>query len=173
MRTEDGGYRWVATTIRYLEGRSGHVDRFVGVGVDVSERVAAEAEAEASREMLERLLRVTPAMVYQGRIEPRVIDFISPGVEAILGYRPEEIEGVDGWLDTHVHPDESDELHDAAAATAAAGGGADSLLARILAKDGTYRSLLVTSRIEADGSYVASAVDVTERQGMEARLRVA
>jgi len=175
MRTEDGSYRYVASTVRYVAGPGGTVDRFVGVGIDVTDRVAAEAELGATRRFAEEIVATSPGIVFRGRLQPAVLDFVSLGVQALLGYAPEDVVGSDRWLTGHMHPDDVEPHLDAVRETLARGGGEMTRVVRIAASDGTYRSLLYTARITvgADGSarYVASAIDVTEQQELEARLR--
>ena len=175
MRKEDGGYRYVASTVRYLAGPSGKVDRFVGVGIDVTDRVEAEAASTASRALLEDVVRTTPALVIRGRYEPRVIDFAGPAIESMLGYRPEDVIGVEDWTIDHIHPDEVASTDTMLGDLLAIGGGVHTQTVRFRAADGSYRTLLMTIRVRVGGdgppTYVASAIDVTEQREMEARLR--
>ena len=175
MRAADGGYRHVASTIRYLPGPDGKPERFVGVGIDVTERIAAQDELEASRELLDHLVATSPGMIFRGRMSPRVIDYISVGIEPLLGYRPDEVVGVEDWIPAHIHPDDAAAHLEALRRAAEQGGMETTRVVRMRAADGSYRALLTTFRfgpgVDRAPEFFASAIDVTEREELETRLR--
>ena len=175
MRTEDGSYRHIASTVRYVQGPDGNRNRFVGVGIDVSDRVAAEDALRASHDLVEQIVATSPGIMFRGRLVPRVLDFVSAGVETLLGYSPDEIVGVEDWIPTHMHPEDAGPQLEAVRILAQQGGGEDTRVVRIRAADGSYRALLATFRVRVDADnqpeYFASAIDVTEQQEVDARLR--
>jgi PAS domain S-box-containing protein len=109
MRTEDGGYRHVASTFRYLRGPRGQLNRFVAVAVDVTDRFEGERRSHERETLIAHLAQASSAIIiaaHRGR-DGEVIDFISPSIEQVLGYRPEEIIGVPGFVQSRIHPGRS------------------------------------------------------------------
>ena len=176
MRTEDGGYRDVASSVLYLAGPQGRPERFVVVAIDVTERNEAERRLRARETFVADLAQASSAIILAGHRseDGDVIDFISPSIEPVLGYRPDEIVGVPGFVQSRMHPDDVPGREEQVTASAASGGGDIRATRRFRARDGSYRSLELSSQLDAggDGSarYITSATDVTERVRLEEDL---
>jgi PAS domain S-box-containing protein len=134
-----------------------------------------EAEAPAQRRALEqaaaRFLELSPDLFC-------IVDFegnfrrVNPALESVLGYQQRELAGRP-YLD-FLHPDDVERSLAQAESLAAEGGEVRDFPARIRQRDGSYRSVLWTSRSSPDERLIyAAGRDVTEReQAMEAAHEV-
>lgn len=121
--------------------------------------------------LFEYLIAAGPMVIFRRTAED-LVTFVSPNVERILGYPPEEVVGVSGFWVDHVHPDDRDRF--VAEARHAFAQGAIELERdyRFLHKEGNYRWLHGQFHVEYDESGAAEAllgytIDVTERRSME------
>ncbi len=107
IRRADGSYFWVHDRQQVVRDDKGQPLEIVGSWTDVTERKEAEFARAAARERLDLLLDVAPVVIYSfkatGDFAPT---FVSPNIQRLLGYAPEEyLEGADFWRE-HVHPDD-------------------------------------------------------------------
>jgi diguanylate cyclase (GGDEF)-like protein/PAS domain S-box-containing protein len=136
------------------------------------ERDQAEHQVRASEQRFKALVHNASEIVQTINIEG-VLTYVSPAIEAIMGYTPEEMVGRDGLL--YVHPD------DLTAAIAILGSVVQdpSLIAthelRLRHADGTWhwheaqcRNLLADPFV---GALVVNQRDITERKTLEEKLR--
>ncbi|HZI38658.1 MAG TPA: PAS domain S-box protein, partial [Acidimicrobiia bacterium] len=65
-----------------------------------------EERLQTTRARLGELMTAGPVIVAEGRADKIVYGYISPNVERILGYRPEEIVGNLKWIPEHMHPED-------------------------------------------------------------------
>src|SRR5450759_482881 len=105
-----------------------------------------------------------------------VVQWLSPSVEEVLGYRPDELLGTCAL--ELMHPDDRDGVGDAYQSLTAPGESSATLTARALHHDGTWRHREVCftnqpAQLAVAGVVVnARAVDVTNRVDAEASQRV-
>lgn len=117
-----------------------------------------------------------PFIVYEGNPSDMGVRAISPNVERLLGYRPDEIVGVAGWWAEHVHPEDLPAA--SAAFEEALASRKDEVCVgfRVRHRDGTDRwwETITTFEYDERGVPVASrgyAIDVTERhRAVESKL---
>lgn len=99
----DGRERWGLVRGQIFFDQLGQPERIVGVDLDITERKKAEEE----RQKTERRFR---ALIEHSADSIAVIDadnnilYLSPSVEAVEGYKPEELIGRNGK--DHTHPDD-------------------------------------------------------------------
>jgi PAS domain S-box-containing protein len=103
----DGIFIWLNDRQQVVRDTSGEPVEIVGSWTDVTERKEAEAARRAARKRLNVLLGIAPVVIYSfevgGAFKPT---FVSPNIERLLGYKPEEyLEGADFWRE-HVHPED-------------------------------------------------------------------
>ncbi|MFW5947620.1 MAG: PAS domain S-box protein, partial [Gemmatimonadota bacterium] len=98
------------------------------------------------------------------------VRYVSPSVEAILGYRPEELAGAGGRLD--VHPDDRSAVHRESKRILADPGHTSRFHYRVRHRDGSWRVLDAIVQGSFDDPYirgfVINARDVTELRAAEA-----
>jgi PAS domain S-box-containing protein len=103
---EDGGV--AALRVRALPyGASG--EAVVLSAVDISEAARLEDELRDANARHEALRRALPVVAYVHPVGQRdSLDYVSPHVDALLGYAPEELTDGRVGLDRLVHPDDHD-----------------------------------------------------------------
>ena len=106
--TPDGKVRYVAERGRVIFNKDDKAERFIGTTLDVTERVEAEKKLKESEKELSKILENMQDTFYRTDIEGRVIR-VSPSVETLLGYKPEEVLGMK-IVDLYVHPEERQRL---------------------------------------------------------------
>jgi len=169
---KDGGIRLGRVGISTVRADDGQILYFVGQVEDVTELRRVQADLTESqalhRLVFESSREVLTVLDTEGRVR-----LISPSVEGILGYDPQELVGLD--YAAFIHPD--DQTMTAAAVAAALRGEQPSLIrSRFLAKDGSYHLWegTVSPGFDADGQVsflVANSRDVTGQVELEDQLR--
>ena len=167
----NGTERWIRARAEVFYRDDGTPDRMIGVGSDITDRKEAERAVEETKEYYSRLFQQSSDFVLVIDTDGTVID-VTPGVEYVLGYEPEEMIGMDAFR--YVHPDDRDRLANATAETIQNPEADVDAEYRSQASDGSYRWL------EAKGSnylddplldgLVANVRDISERKRREQEL---
>ncbi len=147
----------------------------LGILIDITERKRAEEALRRSEEYFRSLIEKGSDII-SVMDKNAVILYMSPSVEPILGYRPEELIGTSGFA--LVHPDDMERLsarQDFLAVLGVPGSVSPTVELRDRHKDGTWRSLEVVARslLDSKGEFVivTNAHDITERKLAEESLR--
>jgi len=161
------GGRAFRAYVQPLRDGHGQTRGVLGVALDVSERLAAEAAYED-------LVQSVGAIVWRGNPEAFRFEFVSRGAEALLGYPVERwIQEPEFWYQ-HVHPADRDKTL-AFCSAAAREGRAHEVVYRMIAADGRTVWLRDIVRFFTDASgrvrqSLGVMVDVTEeRRGQALR----
>ncbi|MGZ6545812.1 MAG: PAS domain-containing protein, partial [Actinomycetota bacterium] len=108
---KDGSLRWIRDEAIVLRDDAGRPRWSQGILLDITERKVAEEHLHAAEERYRSLIETVPAATYIDTVDAiSSAIYMSPQVEQIFGYRPEE------WLaDPHlwergVHPDDLKEV---------------------------------------------------------------
>ena len=105
---KDGGIAWLESTASPI--RDPETNRIVEVQIsarDVTERMQAEETLREAEERYRTLVERVPAIVYRAEFgEGGTWRFVSPQIESILGYSPEEWSGDPTLFDRRIHPDD-------------------------------------------------------------------
>jgi len=163
----DGARRWVRTIGR-PQREEGRVARVFGYIVDVTERREAEEALRRSearhRRMIANIADVIAIIDLHG-----VIRYKSPNIEKHFGWKPEDLEGTDGWAT--VHPDDRARIQGEFAALLQTDGAVRTVEYRYRCKDGTYRWIELTARNLARDPLIQGVLvnyqDITERRRAE------
>ncbi|HKY53854.1 MAG TPA: PAS domain S-box protein, partial [Anaerolineales bacterium] len=116
--TPDGRPRWFSATKVPIKDADGNVIGIAGISRDITERKQIEDALREAENKYRALVEQLPAIVYLDQYDPTLSAgyrpvYISPQVENILGYRPEEfIENPDLWP-ALLHPDDRRQTLDA------------------------------------------------------------
>jgi PAS domain S-box-containing protein/putative nucleotidyltransferase with HDIG domain len=166
-RRKDGTTFPVLITARATM-KNGRPAGLLGTVVNISERKRGEAALRQSEEyyrsMIEKASDIISVMDLDGTTR-----YVSPSIERILGYKPEELLGKSGF--DLVHPEDLKRLsarEDFAKVLGTPGASAPTVELRDRHKDGSWRYLEVDARsiVDAEGrlAIITNARDVTERK---------
>lgn len=110
MRTISGEQRWIFN--RYTAFRrdaEGRLQCTLGSVQDITVLKQAEVETQRLKERLEFILAASPAAIFTCGMD-YTITFISQNIEGMVGYKPEEIIGWEGFWAQHIHPDDAERV---------------------------------------------------------------
>jgi diguanylate cyclase (GGDEF)-like protein/PAS domain S-box-containing protein len=170
-RHADGSWRWIEVRVRNLL----HDPAVTGIIAnyhDITERVEAEAALRASEERFRSLVQHASDLIVVMTADGTVT-YVSPSVERLTGYRPEEIVGTNAfaWL----HPEDVAQARQNFARRVQQPN--SSLLTggfRVGHRDGSWRYMDMLSTNLLDDPSVAGVVvnmrDMTEHRALEERL---
>ncbi len=188
-RHKDGTYRWVLSTTRYVRDETGQPSAFVGSAIDITDRKAAEADlqvahaelVERERQLrethvyLENLVSSVSVVLFRGHGPGFTTEYVSPGVEQMLGFTPEDVLTTSGFWVGRIHPD--DQARVAAAVREVIEGRlpVHTVEFRMIHRDGRERWIhsVVQYEYDADGAwhFTGTVTDITERRRVEDELR--
>ncbi len=171
-----GRERWFHTQGQALRDAGGRAVYMAGTIFEITERRAAEQALRASEARLAFLLRAAPVAIYTARADgDYAATYISPNVEALCGWTPQQIVHDPRFWVEHVHPDDRDALLARMAALAAQGDEA-TLEYRFAHRDGGWRWLRDSVRVVRDDAgraleLVGAWLDITPRREAEDEVR--
>ena len=165
----------VDVAVRPLRDAAGHVRHLVAMGVDLSERTAADAARRESEERLRLAQRAGRTGVFEWRIDTGR-NVWTPELEALYGLEAGTFEGTfEGWR-RRVVPEDAARVEAEIAEAAAEGRTEHTFEFRAVLPDGTRRWLLGKARYEYDAEgrpvrMIGVNVDVDELKRTEEALR--
>jgi two-component system cell cycle sensor histidine kinase/response regulator CckA len=144
----------------------------MGMGCDITERKRAETALRRSEAQFRALTETSTELI--SIIEPDLtIRYVSPAVEAMLGYRPEELAGRTAFHT--LHPEELPRITAALEGPLRAPGAIVTMECRMVHRDGSVRIMEGTVRnlMDVPGieGLVLVAREITERRQLEEQLR--
>ena len=181
MQATDGVYRWIHDTSTPVLRDDGQLDHFLGFMIDLTERMQAQEGVRQAEERYRLLVERTPAITYTESIvehyEPTsVSSYLSPQIEAVLGYPIQAWESPGFWLEV-IHPDDRDRVM---AESVRTNGTLEAYQQeyRMLAQDGREvwihdESVVVYDAFGKPLYWQGVMLDVTERKHAEDQLRQA
>jgi two-component system sensor histidine kinase UhpB len=169
---KDGKVRWIRFYTHPLsdEGAGGET-RIYGAAQDITEAKESELALRASEERYRDLVENISEVIYEFDADG-VMSYVSPAVEALLGYRPEELEG--RHFKEFVAEEDVFRVLRAfrSILVGQTGGGGEY---RVVAKSGGERWVRTATQPIYDGDRLVGVrgalVDVTERVQADERLR--
>jgi len=173
FRRADGGYSDVAARAHVVrDAETGEPVRVLGSMMDVSERRRAEEALRESEERFRVLIQNALDIIMVTDADG-TIRYISPAVEWVLGYQPEEMVGTN--TADYVHPDDLEgAFGELAAALASPGVHPVAVETRVRHKSGSWRWLEGIAnnllRDPAVKGLVFNHRDITERKRIEQEL---
>lgn len=150
----------------------GHLESLIGIATDCTDRQRAEEALLAER----GLFVGGPVMVIKWRVEEgSPVDYVSPNIETILGYAPEDLISGRISYDSLVHPEDVTSIHKDAAAFRARGMANYEQQYRLRTAAGEYRWFYDFTASSSPGptpSHIHGyLLDITDRQRTEETLR--
>lgn len=172
LRRKDGSFIPVLNSCVAIRDASGQMVRIQGSLVDITERRSMERRLREEQEFVRRLVACFPDVIVVLDTDGRYT-FVSPRIQELLGYTPEEFVG--GTLEERPHPDDREAVlqffQDLVAGKTPVG----TVEYRTRHKDGTWRVFRANASPLTDTEnkvigVVASARDVTEAKQLEQQL---
>jgi diguanylate cyclase (GGDEF)-like protein/PAS domain S-box-containing protein len=174
LRT-DGSEVHLMTNASPLQNTAGQVTGVVIIATDVSDMIAAEERLRAAEERYRSLVEQLPAISYIAEPGAKgVWRYVSPQVEAILGFTPEEwIADPTLWA-RRIHPEDRDRVLEEEERDSAQGVPQASEY-RMITKDGRVLWMRDEGILRAAPGgrphYEGMLTDVTERKSFESQLQ--
>jgi PAS domain S-box-containing protein len=146
---------------------------------DIAERRQMEQELAASRERLEYVIALNPAVIFTSKPRADYSDYdatyMSESVYSMLGHRAQDIVGHPDFWENRVHPD--DKLRYPSVLPTLWKEGRYGWEYRLLHKDGQYRWIREEARVIRDAAgnpreVIGYCTDITEKKRMEAELAI-
>ena len=150
----------------------GALESVIGIALDVTERQQAEEALRAER----GLFVGGPVMVIRWQATPPwLVDYISPNVQKLLGYAPEDLTSGRVLFDSLVHPEDRDRIHQEAEELRLKGFGQFEQQYRMRNAAGDYRWFHdFTTPASSDSNtpyFLGYMLDITDRLQAEDALR--
>ncbi|MBA2312299.1 MAG: EAL domain-containing protein [Actinobacteria bacterium] len=170
---KDGSWRWLEMSFVDLRADPS-VEGVVSVHRDITEHKRTQQQLQEAETMYRHLVEILPAIVYTVvPTEDGAWLYVSPQVEAILGYTPEEVKR-DGLWNNYLHPEDRSRVLEEEALSRQSGEPFRSEY-RLLAHDKRFvwmrdEATLVRSGGEHETVLQGFMVDVTERKCLEEQL---
>jgi diguanylate cyclase (GGDEF)-like protein/PAS domain S-box-containing protein len=172
-RIRHAGGRWLDMEAKW-QTLTSTAGGFAGVLVfsrDVTERRRAEAALRESEERFRALVQ-NAADVVAVADERGTIRYVSPGIERLLDYRPEEVIGLRGT--DLIHPDDLPRVIESFQRARRSPGVEESLEFRVRHRDGSLRYVHAVwtdlSHVPSVGGVIVNGHDITERVELEQQL---
>ena len=167
----DGHTVWASLSVSLVRDAEGEPLYYVSQIQDVTERKKVEMVFKESEERLRSLVQNSSDIITILEADGTV-HYVSPAVERITGYKPEEQVGTNAF--DSVHPDDRDRALDTFAEVLKRAGLQPPLEFRVPHKDGSWRYLEHVVNNLLDDPVVRGVVvnswDVTERKALEEQL---
>lgn len=107
MRREDGTYLMIHERGKVQRGNNGKPEKIIGSLQDVTEKKQTEAKIAEQNQFLKSIAAASPTIVYVLNLETGQYEYMSPGVERILGYPVDKVlsSGL-SMIMSNMHPDD-------------------------------------------------------------------
>ncbi|MCJ7690359.1 MAG: PAS domain S-box protein [Clostridiaceae bacterium] len=108
LLTKDGSYKWILSRGKIISWTvDGKPLRFTGTHSDINSRKLMEQELSKSKERLSNVLEYSQDASYRRDVENNNYDYMSPVIEKLTGYTPEEmVVMTEDTVLKKIHPDD-------------------------------------------------------------------
>nr|MBA4117157.1 PAS domain S-box protein [Rubrobacter sp.] len=113
MIRKDGEAIWIRDEAVLIRNEEGRPEFWQGYFVDITDRKLAEERLREAEERYRNIVEEVPAITYVHTQEPgttSVTSYISPQIEAVLGYTPEEYSSDRNFWKTLLHPEDRERV---------------------------------------------------------------
>jgi PAS domain S-box-containing protein len=176
-RRTDGSWRYVLSRRVVERNDAGAAIAFVGVSLDMTERVEHLRHAEELARRLDAASRAAGVGIWSTTTDPESTDWNAQMFELFDRYQPPHVPPFHQWLRESVHPDDRERVRDLTRAYFERGDRQSEMELRTLRKDGSVRWIVL--RADVDREHAASrrvvgiAMDVTAQHRALDALREA
>jgi PAS domain S-box-containing protein len=178
----DGSVRWVRDQAHVLARDAlGRPIEIQGLVVDVTDARRIDRERREARVRYRSLVEAIPAITYLEHASPEAPEesrfaFISPQIEPILGFTPDEATRDPHFFERTLHPDDLPRIREANVRAESTGEPFDEEF-RVMTKGGEIRwmhdrAVLVRDEDGAPRFWHGVAIDITDRKEAERNLRL-
>jgi len=167
----DGDQRWIQSRGIAEYDDEGNADGLLGIKTDITDRKEAERALAETKERYSRMFELSTDYVIVVDGSGTIID-ITPGVEDVLEYEPDEMIGTDAF--EHMHPEDRERIHDVFVDALANPELEIDIEYRAETSDGSYRWMEARGHNHLDDPLLEGVVvnvrDISERKEREQRL---
>jgi PAS domain S-box-containing protein len=173
-RRSDGSWRTVMTRRVLQRDAQGRAVAFVGLALDVTDRVEAQRQTDELAQRFELVTRIAGIGYWSKTLRAERATW-SDALRQLFGLTDDEpVPLLTDWLVRHVHPDDRERVTDAFKDWIRSGTEYVSSEFRVLRADGEVRQVLSRSRLESPGKdplLFGVVIDVTESRSAAQALR--
>ncbi|MBN1220102.1 MAG: PAS domain S-box protein [Anaerolineae bacterium] len=172
-RLENGQINWTLTTKAPLRDATGQIIGLVGVTREINELIQIQQHLRESEELYRLITENTSNLICLHHPDTRY-SYVSPSIESMLGYKPEELLGLSPY--DFFHPEDVEWILKPSHQKVKADKQEDAVEFRYRAKDGRYHWLESTIKpvLNPNGTVihlVSVSQDITARKQAEKALR--
>ena len=141
LLTKDESYKWILSKGKIISWTSdGMPLRVIGTHSDINSRKLMEQELREAKERFSNVIEYSQDASYRRNILSDKYDYMSPVIEKLTGYTPEEmLEMTEDVVLTKIHPDDLPNLIKCMSEVAKSNYASDAIEYRFLCKNGEYR----------------------------------
>ena len=176
-RRADGSWRYVLTRRVVERDDGGRPIAFLGVALDMTERLENMRHAEELARRLDAASRAAGVGIWTMTLEPSHTDWNEQMFVLFDHFTPPDVPTFGRWLAESVHPDDRDRIGKAARDYLVHGEGAFEIEFRTLQRDGSTRWVVMRAHVDCNARaprrVFGVAMDVTERHEALDALREA
>jgi PAS domain S-box-containing protein/putative nucleotidyltransferase with HDIG domain len=108
---KDGSVIWTSTNARTARDKNGQVLYYEGFVTDITKQKSAENALSETEKHYRMLVENLPAVVFMDKFnDSQTTQYMSPRLENLLGYKPEEWEAGNHMWENSLHPDDKDRV---------------------------------------------------------------
>ncbi|MEO7056373.1 MAG: PAS domain-containing protein [Caldimonas sp.] len=176
-RRADGTWRYVLTRRVVERDEAGRPRGFLGVALDMTERIEHLRHAEELARRLDAASRAAGIGIWSASVAPLQTDWNAQMFVIFDHFQPPHVPTFDRWITEAVHPDDRERTRSASREYLANGDGLFEAEFRIHRRDGSVRWIVLRADIDhgvtGHRRVVGVAMDVTERHESIDALREA
>ena len=176
-RRSDGSWRYVLTRRVVERDDGGRPIAFLGVALDMTERLENLRHAEELARRLDAASRAAGVGIWTMTLEPRHSDWNEQMFVLFDHFTPPEVPTFGRWLAESLHPDDMERIGQTARDFLVHGEGAFEIEFRTLRRDGNTRWIVMRAHVDGNARaprrVLGVAMDVTERHEALDALREA
>ena len=106
--TRDHKVRHILSKGSLLRNEKGEPVKLIGIFQDITEQWDARQDLKVTKELFQTLVQTIEGIFWEADAQTYAFRYVSPQVQQLLGYTPEEWLGDECFWQKHLHPDDRD-----------------------------------------------------------------